>query len=195
MLRLRLARRMARRAVSASLICRPRCTSSRRLSTAASILLSPVPASISSFLRTSAMPVTLLPGSSLICSGCSSQSHSFRSTRRITNGSTRCTRARPATSSFLARLSLHGINGLPRRSRTNTTSILSSTTTGGRPARMLLRYLSPPGDRPCGPCDGVSRRSPFGNVVAQLQPVFWPCGGPFRGSRTLSATAACRAAN
>ena len=88
-------------------------------------------------------------------SGCRAQSLCIRSTRRITNGSTRCTRARSRASNNLARFSLHGINGLPLRSRTKTaTLILSSTTTGGRPARVIRYCLSPPGDCPYGPCNG-----------------------------------------
>lgn len=41
------------------------------------------------------------------------------------------------------------------RSPTKTsTLILSSTTTGGRPARVIRYCLSPPGDCPYGPCNG-----------------------------------------
>ncbi len=137
----------------------------------------------------------LLPGSSLMRSGCSAQSLCVRSTRRITNGRTRCTRARSRASNNLARFSLHGINGLPLRSRTKTaTLILSSTTTGGRPARVIRYCLSPPGDCPYGPCNGslaaplpsAMLRSSFGSRLAVAR--FVPPSG-------LSAATACRAAN
>ena len=71
-------------------------------------------------IRARARPVLWLPGSSDSRTGWSSQSSARRSTIRIANGYSRCTRARSAARSFLARFSLHGISGWPLRSRTKT---------------------------------------------------------------------------
>jgi hypothetical protein len=64
--------------------------------------------------------VVLLSGSILIRTGCTTDSSTVRSTRRIVNGTSRCTRARPRSSNSRARFSEHGISGRFRLSRTNT---------------------------------------------------------------------------
>jgi len=106
-------RRICRRAVSASRIWRPRCTRSIKLKTAAPAVISADRASMFLMSRTNARPVVLLPGSSLMRSGCRAQVSTARSVSRITKGTRRCTRARPRASSRLARFSVHGITGKP----------------------------------------------------------------------------------
>ena len=73
--------------------------------------------------RTKAKPVVLLPGFSLMRSGCSAQDTALRSMSRITKGTKRCTRARPRASSSLARFSVHGITGAPLKSNTKTDTV------------------------------------------------------------------------
>jgi hypothetical protein len=98
------------------------------------------------------MPVVLLPGSSLMRSGCNAQESTVRSTSRITNGKTRCTRARPRSRSSLARFSVHGITGLPCRSSTKT----------GTPSPVKNRALTGLVTSPCGDLPSTMLQRSFG---------------------------------
>ena len=88
-----------------------------------------------------------------------------RSTSRITNGKTRCTRARPRSRSNLARFSVHGMTGLPHRS----TQKLPIPSPKILPLRALLRRLSAVSLRRC--CNAASG--------------LLPCDRPFRAYPTL----------
>ena len=107
--------------------------------------------------------VVLLPGSIFRDKGCKLQCPALTSTKRMTKGTSRCTRARPRASKSLARFCVHGITATPCRSNTNTLKpfLQNKLLSFQQPARKGLvthtfRCVSP---RPC--CSPAWMTGPF----------------------------------